>query len=373
MSQTIISIERVNEVKPHPNADRLDVIQVLGYQVVTGKDNFQVGDLVAYFPPDLLLPPKQAEALGVAGYLKHAIFPGDIEKTPCRVGATRLRGIPSHGFCALAVHQAMFDPAFPVGSEITEWDMQIGMDVTDLYGAHKYVAPMRRGAGDAEYSLPAFHKYTNIENIQRYPTAFTDGQPVVITEKIHGTNCRLGLVRDNSGEFIFCAGSHKVRRKEGSGLYWEFMDENMMNMLSFLSDSEDCNGPPCHDVVVFGEIFGPGIQDMQYGRPEHAFRVFDISVDGQYMDYGGMVTACDAHGLLTVPMLSAGGFSMELVQAQTYGPSTFDGITAKFKDREGCVVRPTIESHSDILGGRLVLKSVSADYLDRKGGTDVGE
>ena len=373
MSQTIISVERVNEVKPHPNADRLDVIQVLGYQVVTGKDNFKVGDLVAYFPPDILLPPAQAKALGVAGYLKHAIFPGDAAKTTCRVGAARLRGVPSHGFCAPAGHHAMFESSLAVGSEITVTEMEIGTDVTDLYGAHKYVAPVRVGAGDAAADLPAFHKYTSIENIQRYSAAFTEGQPVVITEKIHGTNCRLGLVRDNSGEFTFCAGSHKVRRKEGSGLYWEFMDENMMNMLSFLSDADDCTGPPCHDVVVFGEIFGPGIQDMQYGRTGHDFRVFDISIDGQYMSYWDMVTTCDAHGLLTVPLLSAGDFSLELVDAHTYGPSTFDGITAKFKDREGCVIRPTIEAHSDILGGRLLLKSVSADYLDRKGATDVGE
>lgn len=362
MSKTIISIERVNEVKPHPNADRLDIIQVLGYQVVTSRDNFEVGDLVAYFPPDLLLPPEQAKALGVTAYLKHSIFPGDIEKTPCRVGAARLRGTTSHGFCAPTV-----------GSEVIPAGLEIGTDVTDMYGAHKYVAPIRQGAGDAEYSLPAFHKYTSIENIQRYPTAFTEGQPVVITEKIHGTNCRLGLVRDNSGEFIFCAGSHKVRRKEGSGLYWEFMDENMMNMLSSLSDADDCTGPPCHDVVVFGEIFGPGIQDLHYGRPGHDFRVFDISVDGQYLVYWDMVTTCDAHGLLTVPLLSAGDFSLGLVDAHTYGPSTFDEITGKFKDREGCVVRPTIESHSNILGGRLLLKSVSADYLDRKGATDVGE
>lgn len=364
MSQTIISVERVNEVKAHPNANRLDIIQVLGYQVITAKGNFEVGDLVAYFPPDILLPPKQAEALGVAGYLKHAIFPGDTEKTPCRVGAARLRGIPSHGFCAPT---ASYNSIIPAGVEI-------GRDVTALYGAHKYVAPVRVGAGDSASDLLAFHKYTSIENVQRYPTAFADSQPVIITEKIHGTNCRLGLVRDNNGEFIFCAGSHKVRRQEGQGLYWEFMDENMMNMLSFLSDSYDSDEESCcHDVVVFGEIFGPGIQDMQYGRPGHDFRVFDISVDGLYLDYWNMISVCDTHGLLVVPQLSAGDFSLELVKVHTYGPSTFDGITDKFKDREGCVIRPVVEAHSDILGGRLVLKSVSADYLDRKGGTDVGE
>lgn len=351
MSKTIISIEQISEVKPHPNADRLDVVKVLGYQVVTGRGSFEVGDLVIYFPPDILLPPLQARALGVVNYLKHAIFPGDIKKTQCRVGAARLRGIPSHGFCAAA------DDAF-IGTDV-------GTDLTHLYGAQKYIAPIRVGAGDAAAELPTFHAYTNIENIQRYPNAFKDGDQVIVTEKIHGTNCRLGLVRDTDGEFTFCAGSHNVNRKEG-GLYWEFMTERLMNLLSELADER-------HSVVIFGEIFGPGIQDMDYGCVSHDFRVFDISIDGQYMNYWDTVNVCDHANLSCVPQLYLGLFSLDVVEGHTYGKSTFEGVRGKFKDREGCVIRPLYETYSDVLGGRLIVKSVSADYSDRKGAKDVGE
>ncbi len=357
MSKTIISVERVNDVKPHPNADRLEIVQILGYNVITQKGLFSVGDKAIYFPPDILLHPIQSKPLGVTNYLKHAIFPGDIEKTQCRVGATRLRGVPSHGFC-VPLDQ----------NKDSNVGLKIGTDITSVYGAQKYVPPVRLSAGDSKPELSAFHKYTSIENLQRYPDAFKLTDTVVITEKIHGTNCRLGLVRDDGGEFIFCAGSHNVNRKEG-GLYWEFMTEEVMLLLSELADENHGH----HDVVVFGEIFGPGIQDMDYGRSDHTFRVFDISVDGRYLNYWDMITVCDVYGLLAVPMLYAGPYSPETVESCTYGKSTFGDIQCKFKDREGCVVRPVIEAYSDVLGGRLVGKSVSADYRDRKGAKDIGE
>jgi len=359
MSKTIVSVERVNAVEAHPNADRLEVIRVLGYQVVTQKGNYKVGDLAVYFPPDILIPLDAAEELGVAKYLKHAIFPGEEVQTQCRVGATRLRGKPSHGFCTPTTH----DCRIPAGTPL-------GTNVSDYYNAHKYDPPVRLGAGDAASPLEAFHGYTSIENVQRYTDAFQETDQVVITEKLHGVNCRLGLIRDPSGEYQFCAGSHNVRRKEG-GLYWHFMQEQVLHMLTSLVAGRD--GEPCHNAIIFGEIFGPGIQDLDYGRSEKSFRVFDISIDGEYMNYWDMVKHCDAHRLRCVPHLYTGAYSADVVEHHTYGDTTFDDTKSTFKGREGCVVRPIHEAYSDILGGRLIVKSVSADYRDRKGAKDTGE
>lgn len=355
MSETKITVERVNSVEAHPNADRLDIIQVLDYKIVTQKGIFQVGNSVAYFPPDILIPSQSAKLFGVENYLKHAVFPGTEEKTQCRVASARIRGVPSHGF-------------------VLPWDQledmrAFGTDLTEEYRAHKYIAPVRVGAGDAETEISAFHTYTDIENTQRFPDAFCDNQRVIITEKIHGTNCRLGLVRDN-GEYVFCAGSHKVRRKEG-GLYWEAMTEDAMNLLTYLANNSCCNDEPCHDVILFGEIFGPGIQDMDYGQQGHSFRAFDISIDGVYMDYWDMVSTCDYFNVERVPQLFDGDYHCATIEDQTYGETSFGGVKSKFKGREGCVIRPWTEQHSDVLGGRLILKSVSADYRDRKGAKDI--
>ncbi len=351
MSTTIITIEEVLSVEPHPNADRLDVIKVLGYQVITGKGNVKVGDHVFYFPQDIMIPLKHSEPLGVTQYLKHSRMAGDTIKQPCRVSSCRLRGLPSYGFVAGA-------NCSPVPMEA----YCLGQDVTDWFDGEKYEPPVRLGGGDMEPDMPNFHRYSNIENIQRCEGLISIGTQVVITEKIHGTNCRMGRVRDwkeENAPFTFQAGSNKVRRKKGEGLYWSFFSDNIKKMLVSLGEV---------DAVLFGEIYGPGVQDMQYGETEKKFRAFDLSIDGSYMDYDDFLTICENHGIDTVPELYVGSYSQEVVEEYTDGLSTFP-VTGKFKGREGIVVKP-IPEDLDYLGNRVIVKSVSVDYLSRRGAED---
>lgn len=344
--KTAITIERINSVEDHPNADRLEVVQVLGYTVVVQKGAYKVGDAGIYFPPDMLLPEDVAVRLGVKQYLKHAVYPGDGMKTQCRVSACRLRGVPSFGFLQGPING------------------KYGLDVTDQYDGRKYHPPVRVLGGDCLPPLDAFHQYTSIENIRNHPGVFTD-EMVRITEKIHGTNVRLGII---DGELV--AGSHKTRRVEGDPrtMYWKPMEivEPILRELSGLKRS---------NVIVFGEIFGQGIQDMDYGQPVPGFRAFDISIDGQYMSDVNFRIWTDKHNVPIVNSMYCGPFDQKIVETATNGATTMtldDNIRCKFKGREGVVIKPLCERHSDILGGRLILKSVSVDYYQRKGAKDLG-
>lgn len=49
------TFERIESVKAHPNADRLELVMVSGYQVVAGKGEFKVGDPVLYIRDDAKL------------------------------------------------------------------------------------------------------------------------------------------------------------------------------------------------------------------------------------------------------------------------------------------------------------------------------
>jgi RNA ligase (TIGR02306 family) len=346
MSITKVTVERINEVEVHPNADRLDIVQCLGFKVVCGHDQFKVGDAAIFFPPDMLISPQAAQELGVTKYLKSATYPGDIYKTQCRVGACRLRGVPSHGF--------IIGPVDPVDA--------YGTDLTKVYGGYKYEPPVRSGGGDALREATLFHQYTNISNIQRYPNAIPDGTIVRVTEKLHGTSGRIGKIREED-EWEFMAGSHKVRRKQGTGLYWE--------PFPLLEEMIDALCGDAHDVIVFGEIFGEGVQDLTYGIDGKAFSVFDISIDGRYLDWEEVKEACNRHNVPLVPLLYVGPFDREIVEELTYGPTTFEDVRCSFKDREGVVVTPLQETYSKHLNGRMILKSVSADYRDRKNATDI--
>ena len=50
------NIVRVNDVFVHPNADTLELLNINGYQVVSKKGQFKVGDLAVYIQPDSIVP-----------------------------------------------------------------------------------------------------------------------------------------------------------------------------------------------------------------------------------------------------------------------------------------------------------------------------
>jgi len=143
MSDMKITVEKVEAIEPHPNADRLEIIKILGTQCIEPMGKYQVGDKVIYFPPDMLLPPDVSADLGVTSYLKHARW--EDEKIQCRVSACRLRGEPSYGFIS------------PL------WvDWAVGNDLTEVYEGRKYVPPPL--PGDQAQPHVDFPCYADIPN-----------------------------------------------------------------------------------------------------------------------------------------------------------------------------------------------------------------
>lgn len=356
MSDTPVEIAYVHTIEPHPNADRLEIAKVLGTQFVTQKGNLKVSDLVVYFPPDMLIPEEEGEKLGVANYLKHSIYPGDIEKTKCRIGAIRLRGTASFGFGLPVTTE-------PILELMADLGIEIGTDVSSVFRAVKYQPPEKFQCGDTVRQPEVFHTYTNIQHYYRNVCAIADGTPVRITEKIHGTNSRLGACHDDGFEFMCGTHHRRVKRDDSKGrrsLYWEPLTDDMAEMIEFISVNGQCN------VIVFGEIYGAGIQKMDYAHlKKRGYRVFDISVDGEYLDWNDLKAYCNLYNIETVPLLYSGPFVHELVPELTSGPTTMadpDAIRCSFKGREGIVITPLTEAYSPVIGGRMILKSVSASY-----------
>jgi len=293
MSNLAITVERIDRIQPHPHADRLEIVHVLGTQCIVGQGDHCVGDLVFYFPPGMLLPLEWSEKLGVRKYLKHSWLKG--EKIQCRVAACRLRGIPSYGFVSGGVG--------PV---------PIGTDMTYVFDAEQYVPPLP--PGDQAPGHDDFECYTNIQNFWQYPNAIPEGMLVRITEKLHGTNSRVGVVQVG-GEWQFMAGSHNVCWKQPSR-YWEPLTyENVLRMINVLCDEQ-------HPVTVYGEIFGPGVQDMDYGLSAPGYRVFDIKVAGKFLSLEEFLDATVFFSIATVPELYRGPFHKSMVEEYTSGVSS---------------------------------------------------
>lgn len=325
MSSLIVSVADIQHVRPHPNADSLDIAEVLGWQVVVAKGQYADGDRVVHFPPDTILPKEVSDRFGVTRYLSKQ-----------RIQATRLRGEPSFGL------------VMPV--EDASWE--IGQNVAEHYGATKWEPPTRdRGRHPIanEHQVPRhplFPQYTRIENMRHYPDVLLEDEAVVITEKIHGTNSRIGMIE---GEWV--AGSHHVQRGPGDALYWSprAQAEWMVSVL----------GKVHKQVVLFGEIYGSAVQSLDYGCQGHeGYRAFDLMIDGRYLDWHSFQVICRIYRVETVPLLALGTFNLEMVRTLSKGPTMLGADHI----REGVVVKPLVErTHPQL--GRVVLKYVSDDYL----------
>ncbi len=341
MSSVIANVVEVEEVLPHPNADRLCLARIKGWQSVIrkhedGSPEFAPGERVVFIPPDSTLPREMAERLGVVTYLSERTnIAGERELVVKRV---RLRGEPSFG---LVIRPA--DPNWPVGQ-----------DVQAHYGIGKFRPPVKFSAGDAEPSHPLFQKYTDIENLRNFPDVLAVGEEVVVSEKIHGTNTRIGYV-----EGTLLAGSHGLQRKRpepaamAASTYWfPATLEPVMRLLEELRQR--------HRVaILYGEIYGSRVQSLHYGKRDSlGFAAFDVLVDERYLDYDAFAALCQRHNLPTVPLLERGAFSLERTAALSRGKTTLPDQHI----REGVVVKPVVE-RTDPKIGRVILKYLSDDYL----------
>jgi len=136
---------------------------------------------------------------------------------------------------------------------------------------------------------------------------FTEEDEVQITRKIHGTNARYGIVKksklsfwDNVKKFFGLAdewidyeyiyGSHNCEKgSESQGFYstdvWRTIaekyqiKEKLWRLVREMDVEEVGSG-----VVLYGEIFGAGIQkNYDYGLEDIQFNGFDLTVNGEYL------------------------------------------------------------------------------------------
>jgi RNA ligase (TIGR02306 family) len=379
-SELIVKLQRIHAIKEHPNADRLSIAtigQENGWQTCIKKNVFQTGDLIIYVPPDALLPRALHEMLTITNYL--AELPSDTPEAQAgyrRVKAVNLRGIKSFGailtIADMSNYFYLHKERQPGKIHLIPMYLHEGLNVADLLDIKKWTPKEKCLDGDKEKQHSYFHKYTDIQNIRNFPDMIKQGEHVILTEKIHGSNCRVGFVwNSETSAMEWMAGSHTVQRKQNKdSKYWmPLNDDNLKNMITGIYS----DNPSCFSVIVFCEVYGPGIQTMEYGLKKIGYKVFDVAVNGNYLNWDDIVIRCIVHRVTMVPELYRGPFSFDVVERYTDGPTTIatkESIVCKFKGREGIVIRPSTERFEGYR--RAILKSVSIDYLEfiGKGGSD---
>jgi RNA ligase (TIGR02306 family) len=362
MSKLVVEVCKVEEVTKHPNADRLSIVKVKGWYCVTGLNDYAVDDLVVYCPPDSVIPQHLIEKYNLEYLKKNG-----------RVGTVKLRKCISQGLI-LPLPDSDSKRKFAVGD-----DLAVELGITKYEPpAPKYQQNLQGKKSTRKKRNPLFDKYTNIENIKNYNRIFKEGDEVVITEKIHGTNFRAGRLPINPGysfldkiqywwykyilkrgyEFVY--GSHNVQityHANRNCFYGEDVYGRMAEKYKLAEIIPE-------DFIVYGEIYGKGIQELEYDRADIDVVFFDIKYKNKYLSYTDFVKFCSKYDLPKAPALYIGPFSEQVLKEETNGKSTI----AKHI-REGCVVKSFHEENHPVVG-RKVLKSISEEYLANKKRTE---
>lgn len=360
MSTLKVEVVTIDAIEKHPNADRLDLAVVKDWRCVTAKDRFQVGDKAVYFPIDSVLPPK----------LEASLFPPD---SKIKLEKSRIRTIKIRG----AISQGLLCTLDELGLRA---NLEIGTDLTAKLDVTKYEPPVHMTPQSRAHQVsrkqvnPHFNKYTDIENFKNYPELFQPEDKVVVLEKIHGTNFRAGYVPFHAStfwkkvkrffgltpKFEFVYGSHNVQLQD-KFRYNGYHSENG-NVYDEAVKKYRLREVVCHGDVIYGEIYGDGIQkNYSYGcgDGERKLAVFDIKRDGQYLDQDSVDYLCAFYGLPHAPIEYIGPFmSREFVRQFVDGPST---LCDKQKVREGVIIKSASEQMTYM--GRKILKFKSDEFL----------
>jgi RNA ligase (TIGR02306 family) len=346
MERKLASVQQVLDITPIENADAIELVRINGWQCVTKKGEFAVGDCGVFLeidsiPPDtetfrfLWTPKPKPDADGNLLPVEPVVRP---EKF--RIRTLRLRGVLSQG---------LFLPLSALGlsSDIAE-----GTDLTATLGIGKYEPPAPTGMGDFRTHFPAFLPKTDEMRVQSLPAVLEElsGQPYVITQKYDGTSATY-CIDPRDGSFHACGRNLSIL--DGPNLYWRMAHKHNIE--------EALRKMPRY--ALQGEIVGPGVQKNPLGLKEvslFGFSVYDIE-DAKYLGHDATRAVLAEAGIPAVDVVEedhAFAHTQESLLALAEG--TYPGTS---NEREGIVIRPREERFSPALGGRLSFKAISNRYL----------
>jgi RNA ligase (TIGR02306 family) len=312
MARSLVSVQRVKAVTTIANSDFLEKVQVMGWQCVAKKGEFKAGDPGVYVVVDSFLPvDPRYEFLRSSSYREN-----DNNGKGFRIRTVKMRGELSQGLLLPL-------PLFPELAGFAEGD-----DATEKLGVKKWYIPEVAEAGgtiigERPYGIPASDEI-RLQSALELLDQLRE-KPYYITTKMDGTS---GIVYYIDGK-IGCCSRNKEIKDEESALYWSPV---------YRYGLKEKLAKYGKNIVLTGEICGPGIQRNKLRLPEYEWYVFDVKDwdAGAYFPYDQAFEICASLGVTMVPLEERG-------ESFSY---TLDALLEKAKgkypsglDKEGIVVR----------------------------------
>jgi len=330
MSEFHVVVFEVGKVGKHPNADSLEISQVMdAYPVIFRTGQFKQGDKAVFVPVDALVPLDDP---------RWEFLKTDDAKTHTRIKAKKLRGIFSMGVLTEA------DPSWEIGQNVQE---QLRIEKWE-----PYVAANTGGENERDPGLPV---YTDLEGLRKYKKYLVEGEDVILQEKVHGANFRavhmIGKGLSEGDDRLFVGSHNGVKRENSSNIFWKAaLQYNLATKLAAHPNK-----------VFYGEVYGQVQKGFDYGvKPGEIaicfFDIFDPTI-GRYVDFEDMEKILAELDLPLAPILYKGPWNENLMETLSNGKTSYPANHT----REGFVVRPAKERWGHV--GRIIFKMPGSDYL----------
>lgn len=324
------SIEILSNLTPHPNADRLELARVLGWQCVVKKGEFKEGDRVVFIPPDTILPKAPW-----SDFLADKNRPD----RPIRLKTAKLRGQFSQG---LVLPLSVLPEASQTWGE--------GSDVGAELGVKKFEKELpAQLSGTPRANFPAsLAARTDEDNYQSVPdqTRSILGQDFYVTRKLDGSSCT--IIIENGAVTHVCSRNIDLA-EDPNNAFWKVATE--------LRDRAAALG----SCVLQGELMGPGVQGNQLGLTEPVLFLFQVRWlgDGTYADWEEIEEVATHLDIPTAPLLQR--FRADTTRAESLQAFADQLTLPNGKPCEGIVIRP-VKPVSMGNGRPLSVKIVNRNY-----------
>lgn len=371
-NNSVAYIDKITSIIPIQDADKIELATIEGWTSIIAKDNYKVGDKVAVFIDDAVIPEDLANFLDIKKYLRKGN----------RVHTIKLKGVYSEVVIIslnkleefLTEKNTVSNPNSAYTTDLESYRIKESLEA--LLEIKKYEPPEDLSTSventDKHFlnkSNKYFDKYYKFPLLKNDPKRFTGKDCVEVTRKIHGTNARYGICKKDHltkwikfkkllhissirDEYEFVYGSHNVQL--GTGISYKFRNnvwaniirkydienklfkyvkevlKNKDNLLKFKSIDK---------FIIYGEIYGKDIQgSYNYGLNEQKIAFFDIQINNDYIPLSITRSVITKMGLDLVPLLYLGKYNKPKIDAFVYNnfiPNTTipeEGVVIKAAD-----------------------------------------
>ncbi len=370
----------IDNLRPNPNSDTLDIWDGPQGPCQVKRGSFQLHDLAIFVPADSLVDTTRPEFAHLA-----KLADGPNGRFP---GMFLLRGVKLRGQLSVGL-------LLPLPPQFSS--MPVGTDMSEVLGTVKWTPvvtqghtdyPRARAADEVPLKVRSVPAY-DVENawrFARYAETDTTKRQWVISEKIHGMNFRMCMTTD--GKILVGSRTRWLRDEcaDKPGEWWHEVLKTYDVYLCSMFDYADKHGFTRSSLTFYGEVFGP-TQDLKYGSPKLAtLRLFDI-YDGDLQTFLGWSSFFEIASLgrkvpeMVAPALQQTGL-LTLKEAVVRARELAPGLSTLGPNmREGVVVRPELEEVVTLTDTapdgmvrtkqqRLQFKVISPEYLSRKDGSE---